>query len=96
MERHGRPETFALLSQDLRPGVLLDPEDVTRRIATEAIEGSEVRPIDLGWDIVMAAPGLGGDPSAVPPIYYLDLITGAVQRWTEDTVAELTALYGAP
>ncbi|MEJ5915936.1 hypothetical protein [Pseudokineococcus sp. 1T1Z-3] len=86
-----RPETFALLGQDLRPGVLRDPGDLSRGIETEMIDGCEVRAIDLRWDIVMTAPGLGGDPRTLPPHYYLDLTTGQVHTWTEHSPDHLNA-----
>jgi len=88
-----RPETFALLSKDLRPGVILDPEDITRGLATEAIDGCEVRTVDLLWDVVMAYPGIG-DSHKEPPTYYLDLTTEQIHTWTEDSADELGAKYG--
>ncbi len=87
-----RPETLCLLDEALAPGELEHPTDPVRYAPIRAtmFDGAEVTvPRGLRWDIIMAAPGLGTGPQ--PATYWLDLRTGAVEKWTEEVLPRLEA-----
>lgn len=89
-----RPETLSLLDEALMPGQLHHPTDPARYapLDTTMFDGAEVTGLDLRWDIVMAAPGLGSGPQ--PACYWLDLETGEVAEWTADVYHRLCAQGG--
>ena len=85
-----RPETAALL--DLDVGEVHHPNPRYGPILTKEFEGCEVAVIDLLDDFVLASPSTpDGSPKVTDgaKTYWLDLPTGQVGVWTEDSLLEI-------
>jgi hypothetical protein len=77
-----RPETYALLSNDLDAGLLWHPDPAYAPLEVEKFEECEVVHADLVRDIVLVTPGAGHGPAPSP--YWLDLASGHINKWTGD------------
>ena len=81
-----RPETMALL--DPSQGILTHPDPAYGPLPVLRFDDSEVVAQDLIADIVLANPvdAHGLTPREEAPTFWLDLCTGNIDQWTENSL----------
>jgi hypothetical protein len=86
------PETFCLLDDAAALGKLPyeGAPKLYQPLRVQMLDGCAIEVLSLLWDIVMISPGLGDD-SPQPPTYWLDLVSGKIAQWTQDTLFTLNS-----
>ncbi|MCF6378119.1 hypothetical protein L2K70_10945 [Nocardioides KLBMP 9356] len=84
-----RPESAALL--DLEAGLVWSPDPAYGPLEVKKFDECEIATLDLGGDFVLASPlnDQGTTPSEDVDIYWLNLKTGFVGVWDEDSLSDL-------
>ena len=84
-----RPETLPLL--DPKPASLSHPDPGYAPLEILTYDDCELSALDLAWDIVLASPvdADGFTPNEAVPSYWLDLASGVVDEWTDESHARL-------